>query len=83
MNEEPRPKTAARVWITRLAIAVLVYAASWGPIVASYDVGWLHNPAPQWLMTLYWPLDRMSEHPPTQRPMQLYYYAWTRHFRCF
>jgi hypothetical protein len=78
MNEEPRRKLWRNKWITRLLVALTLYAGSWGPVVALYDVELLHDPAPQWVMTFYWPLDRLSEHAPLQRPMQLYWYLWVR-----
>jgi hypothetical protein len=83
VKDEWRQRSKAKLWGKRLVIGLALYAASWGPLVAAYDMGWLHNPAPDWLMTVYWPLDRMAEHQPAQLPMRFYWYFWLKIFKLF
>ena len=77
MSLEPC-KSRVKIWITRVVIALALYAGGWGPVMALYDLDWLHNPAPQWVMTFYWPLDRLSEHEPGKTPMDAYWHLWVR-----
>ena len=51
------------------------YLVTWGVVTACYVVGVIPEPAPRWLLSLYWPLDRLYEQGPLSEPLRFWWHA--------
>lgn len=69
-------------WVKRVlpvaAGGLGLYVFTWGVVTACYVVAVIREPAPLWLRTLYWPLDKLYERGPLSEPLRLWWHvcAW-------